>query len=59
MPRSVSLRFRTMAGSPLVEARDGNGELLFADSLRGTAEWLDVAGYRYVVGSNGVWAAGQ
>lgn len=56
---TVVLRFRTPQPGErkqLVEARDpADGALLFTDTVRGTKDWLDTMGYRYVAGSSAVW----
>lgn len=39
----------------LVTVRDrATGNIIFADTLRGTADWLDIFGYKWA-GVQGVW----
>lgn len=58
--RSVKLSFRaieTPSGYvPMVQVADADtGEVLMAERIRATGEWLGAMGYSYCVGSNGRW----
>lgn len=54
-PQAVKLQGR---GGPSieVEVRDNrSNELLFVEGLGATHRWLATLGYRYVVGTTGIW----
>ena len=60
--RRVALHYRKASDSApeIVEVRDvRRGELLTADSRRGVYSWLQLHGYRWCTGMDGVWEAPQ
>lgn len=53
----VRLRFNADKGKPLtVEALDRRDQVIRAGGLFDIAAWLERYNYRYVLGTNGIWA---
>lgn len=55
-PRAVRLVFGRVEDRCMVDVYDERSEeLVTSDTLRNIAEWLDTLGFKWRVGSNGVW----